>query len=390
MMLLQIERHIVKIRQLNLMNDILEFFCWCNSGIKLKDCHFAQEIIKPISFGERQKVRKKIWNKKYCLHPHSNNPSACSGKIIEAHTVQKSMLKKISVDSRVYAPIIKATPKKLEITFEKKGIGEVSIFTGFCSFHDNNIFRKIENEEFVGNAEQCFLYAYRDVCKELFLKFAHKEDTRYSQKLNVGVPFDILRKKQKFLDDYLVGIEAGISELSNLKLKFDKILLNKNFEDIHYCIFWINQIPEILCNGIFQLDFDFLGNPLQSWSNLHNDLDAITLSLIATKNGGAAVLAWHKSADETCLSQIQSLLTFSNSDIPNLIINWVVKELENIFISPVWWDSLPRVNQEIILDEFMDNPAFMIDRKPDYLINGRIRGIKWEITEITSNIFSIL
>lgn len=372
------------------MDDkILDFHCWCNSGKSIRECHFAQETKPLVPFAERQKTRKKIWNKRYCLHPNSKK-GKCAGKIIEAHSVQKGMLKKIAVDSRVYAPSIKATPTTLEILFEKKGIGEVSVFTGFCAFHDKETFKKIEDEDFIGDAEQCFLYAYRAVCKELFLKIAHKEDAKYSKTLDAGKPFAIQKATQEFLDDYIVGIEAGITELTNLKNKLDKILLSKNFNEIHYCIFWINQMPEILGNGIFQLDYDFQGNPLQNWANIHNELDAISLSFITTSKGGAVILAWHNSADSVCFSIIQSLLTFSNSKIPNLLVNWVVKELENIYLSPVWWESLPRVNQDIFLDEFMDNPAFMVERSPNYLLNGRIRGFDWEITEITSNAFSIL
>jgi len=371
------------------MDDILDFHCWCNSGKKLKECHFAQETKTPISFSEKQKTRKKIWNKKYCLHPDSKK-SKCAGKIIEAHSVQKGMLKKIAVDSRVYAPTIKTTPESLEILFEKKGIGEVSVFTGLCAFHDKETFKKIEDEDFIGNEEQCFLYAYRAVCKELFLKFANKEDAKYSRTLDAGKPFTFQKATQEFFDKYIIGIEAGISELTSLKNKFDKILITKNFNEIHYCIFWIDQTPEILCNGIFQLDYDFLGNPLQSWLNVYDELDAITLSFITTSKGGAVILAWHNSADSVCLPHIQSLLTFPDSVLPNLLINWVVKELENIFLSPAWWESLPRINQDIFVEEFMDNPAFMVERKPDYLLEGRIRGFNWKITEITSNSFSIL
>ena len=371
------------------MNYDFDIFCWCNSGKKLKECHLTREAQPSISFSERQKTRKKIWNKKYCLHPDVKR-SKCAGKIIEAHSVQKSMLKKIAVDSRVYAPSIKTTPESLKILFEKKGVGEVSVFTGFCAYHDKVTFKEIEDENFTGTEEQCFLYGYRAVCKELFLKIAQREDAKYSRTLDAGKPFTFQKATQEFFDDYMSGIEAGVSELKNLKDKFDRILISKNFDEIHNCIFWVDQTPEILCNGIFQLDYDFHGNPLQDWSNVRSELDAISLSFITTSKGGAVILAWHNSADSVCLPVIQSLLATANSNLPNLLVNWVVKELENIFLSPVWWESLPHVNQNIFLEEFMNNPAFMVERNPDYLSTGKIRGFNWNITNITSNVFSVL
>ena len=93
------------------MNKEVDIICWCNSGKKLKDCHFGHQEKQPIPFSEEQKSRKRIWNKTYCLHPIR---SECNGGIIEAHTVQRARLKKISSDSHVHTPAFTKTPNNLE------------------------------------------------------------------------------------------------------------------------------------------------------------------------------------------------------------------------------------------------------------------------------------
>lgn len=370
------------------MKEELKIFCWCNSGKNIKDCHHNETITKPLTFSEMQKARKKIWSKKYCLHPQKED---CNGGIIKAHTVQKAMLKHISVDSHVYTPSSKNTPNSPpEIYMKRIGIGDASVFTGFCGYHDKEIFKKIEDEDFLGTEEQCFLYIYRAVCRELFLKIAHIEDVEFNMKSIIRDSFEKQIATQKFLEEYLVGVKTGALEIQNLKKKLDNIFLSKTFDEIHYCIFWIDRSPELLCNGGFQPDFDLFGNYLQDWEDIGNELDGITMSFITNSKGGAVILGWHQSADSTCLPLVESLLAFPEERIPDLLVNWVIKDIENIFFSPIWWENLHPINQQIVLEEFMDNPSLIRERYSSYITDGRIQGFDWKITDITSNTFSIV
>jgi hypothetical protein len=51
-----------------------------------------------------------------------------------------------------------------------KGIANTSVFNGFCSKHDKNLFAPIEDEPFICKPDQLFLHAYRAVAKESYLK----------------------------------------------------------------------------------------------------------------------------------------------------------------------------------------------------------------------------
>ncbi len=43
----------------------------------------------------------------------------------------------------------------------KWGRKEATVFTGFCGYHDNELFKPIENNEFNSSDEHVFLYTYR-------------------------------------------------------------------------------------------------------------------------------------------------------------------------------------------------------------------------------------
>lgn len=341
-------------------------------------CHYREKI--SLTFSDEQKRRKSIWNKKSCQHPLK---SECDGKIVEAHTVPRSMLAKISTDSHVYSPDHRKTPTKFEIYMRRIGIGDASTFNGFCKLHDRETFSLIENQPFIGSAEQCFLYFFRAVSKELALKEAHVRDVELSQSKS-----DVTASQLEFLDDYLLGVEAGREELFLLKQKLDEMLNNQNFSGVRYCIFWLDAQPHILANSVFQLDFDFSGNLLQDSSDLSSDLAAISASFIIDSSGsGAIVMVWHEDANNVCLQFIQSILAWDQKDWPKLLTNWIVMEAENIFFAPKWWESLPLINRDIVMEVFMNNPSLMRMRTSDDLREPRIGSTPFNVIQYESNAF---
>jgi hypothetical protein len=48
------------------------------------------------------------------------------------------------------------------------GANKASTFTGFCEFHDQEIFRDLDTKEFDGSSRLTFLSAYRALCRELY------------------------------------------------------------------------------------------------------------------------------------------------------------------------------------------------------------------------------
>lgn len=59
---------------------------------------------------------------------------------------------------------------KGRITFKEQGVNKVSTFRGFCGKHDNELFEPIDNSPLAPTPEQIALYAYRSLCREVFVK----------------------------------------------------------------------------------------------------------------------------------------------------------------------------------------------------------------------------
>ena len=117
------------------------------------------------------KKQKQMKNRGRCLHYDGSH--RCE-KIINAHSIQKNQsLAAIAQKSQVYkltSDIGTLKKNKGDAIYEKRGIKKVSTFLGFCEKHDNELFKSIDNFPLFPTDQQVMLYAYRSLCRELFIK----------------------------------------------------------------------------------------------------------------------------------------------------------------------------------------------------------------------------
>jgi len=198
-------------------------------------------------------------NRGKCLHPDA--PKSCGDKYIKAHSIQKSgLLKKIARNNHVYrgdssyGGLIKSNG---EVNFKLKSINKVSTFKGFCNLHDSSLFEPIDSNKFQETKEQAFLYAYRSICRELFVKEnavnSAKEFIRISSDKNNPIALGLLK-----------GQSIGYNNLVFHKKIMDTCLKNKNYKNINYTAFVMDNTPNILFSGVLYPDYDFNGLPIQS------------------------------------------------------------------------------------------------------------------------------
>ena len=112
----------------------------------------------------------KRFETKACLSPTAD----CDGRIVSAHTLAvESVLRPISRNAHVYTPQ-RAVYNIVESgdfgQLVLKGIRDTSVFNGFCAKHDNAIFAPIEDGQFICTYNQLFLYAYRAVAYECYMR----------------------------------------------------------------------------------------------------------------------------------------------------------------------------------------------------------------------------
>ncbi len=312
----------------------------------------------------------------------------CTKKIIKAHTISKSSnLKTISTNSHVYT--FKKSIQELDknngvFPIEKIGINNASIFYGFCSKHDKELFSDIENKQITFSDKQIFLLAYRAIANELYLKYA---SLNYSSKLLnqkskiplEGIPFFDLGIKT--LEE---GIKLAIRDLEYIKKFYDYSLLNNNFTNqMNYYILIINKVPEIVNSAGWIPEIDFNSNELANLMKKDIKYNTLTVNTIRYESQGAIVFSWHKKLNcENCLKFIQSLHAIENKYKGCAILKWLFECNENIFWSISWWDSLDEKYKKILTYSMMN-----IMRKQNLSDYTTLEGaLDWEIVDIKTNL----
>ncbi len=330
------------------------------------------------------KIIKNLKNKGRCLH--FNSGEKCNKEIINAHSIQKKgLLSTIAHDGHVYVYDRNYwSLKKNEgmVSFKKNGINRVSTFMGFCKIHDHELFEPIDNYPMTPTEEQVFLYAYRSLCRELFIK----------ENALVVANFILEKFKDneglfKFWSEYRIGTLSGLSSLEYHKNIYDESLLNKEFHKIRYILFKSSKKPAIVFSNLIYPDYDFLGRRLQNLGNLNAKFDMLTVCSVQTENGWGFLIAWHETSSKICDKYISSLITatYETNHIEDFLFRLALTG-ENIAISPKWWENISKNAQDQIIRWFSDYCDPMNVLENDYLTKGLHSLSNWKFDIINKNI----
>ncbi len=361
--------------------------CWCGSEKKYKKCHGHQSYLYKIKTSELLDDQKQVYSKDTCYAPE-NFHHECSGEIIKAHTISKSSnLKPITKNGHVYCfktSLGELIKTKGKITVKKMGINETSVFHGFCSKHDTNLFKSIDTC-FELNCEHVFLNHYRTLVRELYLK--EKNALFQSSKMKCydkGMDIFQQLQYQTSLDDIHAGTDAGQRDLKIVKAILDKKLINKQFDDMRYYALIIEKIPDIISTCVWLVSSDFKNNKLIELSDLSKTYNAMSVStLVYSETKGIIILSWDNSIKSPeCYEFIETLNRLSNCDKIKAIVYWLFSINENIYFAPEWWENLGLSKQEQLSDIFN---ATLMDLPNLSLYHG-LDVVNWSIDEIKTNL----
>ena len=111
-------------------------------------------------------------------------------------------------------------------------------------------------------------------------------------------------------------VSKAVDELREMKTHLDERILSNRYANLGFLVVQLPAIPEVMCNGVFQPTHDFEGNVIQELGHMDIPASWATFSLIATDDGGAAVIGWHKehakandSSNHCCIVQKRSCHT---------------------------------------------------------------------------------
>ncbi|MCY4538586.1 MAG: hypothetical protein OXE52_10200 [Chloroflexi bacterium] len=283
--------------------------------------------------------------KRECLHP--NAPDDCRGKIVQAHTVQRKLLKKISRNGRVYMLDFDMTATQSPLRMVPKGVSKASTFTGYCGYHDNQLFAPIEDRDLRVDQHHVSLLAYRSLTMELYNK--HRLSDLYTQGLDLEDHSDIQERVESLFGMAMPGTQMAISD-GQILASMGQAIVNGDFSDFYYYALELDCVPQILCSAGRTLACDVNGAPVQDLAS-PDALDLISVNVLPHRTKyGLAVFAWYGKSEPN-EQFIRSFDKVAHDRKANVLVDFMFHNVESIIVSPKWWDEQEAAVKERLLSK---------------------------------------
>lgn len=286
-----------------------------------------------------------------CLYPGCSNPP------INSHVIPRKMLKVIAGGSHVLTWVITPTwdmihtldaGKSLEQLNQEPvavGIGDKRKVTDplFCQEHDGKIFVSLEQQEFSFQPEQVLLLAYRASCtltassaslEKAILKVARKYGYLHS--------LDTPEQLQKY-----ERIQA-VKCILEARQRYTQMYQSQDYSQLGYTIHLV-PIPPCIAATYTLIpvnNTDVLA--IVNGTQLFTPEDVVSFSFLPylPLNSSICIISWLRGSERAkhfmTLNRINELVEKEQQD---LFLNFAF-ESPNLYISPVWWNTLSEAKRE--------------------------------------------
>ena len=316
--------------------------CWCGSGKKFKKCHSGRDSQPKGNPWAAVDENRKAFSKKKCC-ARDVGLGSCDGDVIKAHTVSRGPnLAKIAKDGHVlqYAASIPDMNKNGgKLSVKKIGIKDASVFNGFCSKHDRELFSCIENEAFIGRPDQCLTMAYRTMSRELYGKDAGAHLRETLRGADKGFePFKQLIV-QKMLDAVDIGNEAARREQKVTHDALTTALVDARFDILSSVVFEFAAPLPFMFAGAWSPITDLDGRKLQE-GYVDEHLEQIFVSSFAGESSAMVCVSWRDNDSAPGHVIAKQLMALPDDQRASACLQLVVKHVENVFFNPDWFQAL--------------------------------------------------
>lgn len=326
--------------------------CWCASGKKWKFCHKDREKRERLPFGKVNAERAKYFATGPCQHPDASATTCSSPTSIKSHTIQRrGGLSAIAESGHVCST--KRAFAELEkrgglVDMEKIGVGQASTFPGFCSRHDTELFRPVEQANSQLDAYSSFLLSLRAVTYEVATKDSQlRAHVASKEFIDYGGSFEQQAMVQNFLTLNQIGIEQGLKDVTLLRGLYDEAFQSQDFSKFNFYGVEFDKVLPFAAAGAFMPEFDFSGVQLQE-IKVGQPVSQIAMNITQLGDNTCVVFGWLGGPDCAAARLVDSFKALPQQEKANSLLVLAMEHLENFFCTPSWWAGLaPEVSAKL-------------------------------------------
>lgn len=290
--------------------------------------------------------------RRYCSHANAAG-QPCGGQIVRAHTVQRSGgLEAIARDSHVYS--LTTTMPEMEKNQGKLvprlvGIGQASVFPGFCAEHDRDLFRPIEGKYCTLGPAETLLFSYRAVCFEAYAKRAQLAASDILFRLDEGSSVEDQELAQNMARNVQHSARRAAAATHARKETYEARLAAQDFTGYSYSWTRFDGLLPVACCGTFLPDNDLAGQLLQRIAHGEQAFEHVTLNITSFAGQSVIVFGWSGAHDGPAARFVQSFDALEDQIKPGATTRLALEYLENSYISPDWWEALPESGRRALI-----------------------------------------
>lgn len=289
-----------------------------------------------------------------CLWPGND----CNKRAIRAHSIQnKKVIDSISNNGHVIMPNIKIDFKSgPEVHFKLIGKNRATTFTGLCAYHDNYLFKDIDDNEIdLSDERHLFLLAYRSVLKETHtsLKVARDVQTSYLKAIELG------KFSPDEINDPMIFATLKLEQARQIflyKLHYDIIYAEENWSRISHNIICFNcHIPVLAASSVFSCD---------AYSDVTDGLAYVVFNVFPQDKQLIVIFSFLNEHEIESMKYYIHLKEASEYYLKYEISKLILKKCENFVLSPKVWGNFSSEKQELMLKYFKStilDPDFDLD-----------------------------
>lgn len=277
----------------------------------------------------------------------------CQKKTINSHVLWKSgILKPISTNSHLMELNIQKRIRNDKMKFVPSGLKEILSFKGFCSYHDNEIFKHIENKNATFETlKNQILVSVRGVYHEIRKKEINIDWYKCVLEENV-LPFD---EQKEFLRNEIYIHELGIKDLAFFAGELNKEYRNPNGRFV-FKYYEFDEIP-IVASTLFNteslqtMQSDNLMN--EDWED--NPLNTILFSFFPFKGKSIMIIGFHSNYLQN-LKTVNKISSLSENDLLKFLSDILIERIESWACSFDFYEKYIKPNEKKILEDFDKEP----------------------------------
>lgn len=347
---------------MNVKFDLNEV-CPCGSTDFFENCchrkalEFDKSTLTDYTLGRIQYETHKIWGStdfEICL---GFKKEECSDQIISSHSIQNNrILNKISQDNHVYTFKAKLTEENM-LELSKISKNKASTFKGFCGYHDDALFSRIEKESLNLDIEQLFLFAFRAHAIE-----DHKKRRELSnhRELFKKFPFTTLNPMQVHA---FKMAELSVKDNEKDYEQFRYLHDNHMYTKLISIVRELDYEVSFATTSSFAVQHDLNGNEINDIYGFQNDLPSVYLNIFPYEGKTKIIISYLDLFDNIYGNYFLQLDRLSIDELCKYLNFLTVNHTENIYFNPEFIEGLTMEQKSSLLESFQSSflPIVTID-----------------------------